>query len=173
MSLKDKSKMLAFLLRHDKDYQFDNKGYRDIDDLIKNHNFTISELEEIVSTDDKGRYEFNDSKNKIRARQGHSINVDVELEECTPPDVLYHGTAHKFLESITEQGLIKGNRQYVHLSEDKDTAVKVGIRRDKKPVIIIIDSKQMTNDGIKFYRSRNNVWLTDYVNPKYFHEIYT
>lgn len=162
-----KSKMLAFLLRHDKDYQFDSKGYREISDLIENHHFSFEELKEIVATDDKGRYEFNEAEDKIRARQGHSVQVDVELEEKEPPYYLYHGTARKFMSSIKSQGLIKGSRQYVHLSEDIATAEKVGKRRDSEPVIIKINAKQMFADGIKFYLSRNGVWLTDYVNPKY------
>ena len=86
----------------------------------------MDELNEIVETNDKKRYEFSDDKKKIRARQGHSIVVDVELKETTPPDVLYHGTATRFLSSIYENGIIKGNRQHVHLSETVDIATTVG-----------------------------------------------
>lgn len=165
--LNDKSKELAFLLRHDKSYQFDNKGYREVSDLINNHNYTLSLLQEIVNTDNKGRYEFNDAQDKIRARQGHSVEVNVELEKATPPDVLYHGTSHQFIESIKAQGLIKGARQYVHLSVDVETAYNVGKRRDVNPVIITVDTKKMVDDGLEFYRSRNNVWLTDHIDPQY------
>lgn len=166
--LTKKSKELAFLLRHDKDYQFDDKGYREVSDLIKNHGFSLNELETIVANDEKGRYEFDsDAKQKIRARQGHSISVNVELEKLTPPDILYHGTTIRFLDSIYKQGLIKGSRLYVHLSSDEETAIKVG-QRHGWPYVLKIDSKKMSDDGVIFFKSRNGVWLTDYVDPKYF-----
>lgn len=162
-----KGKHLSFLLRHDTEYNFDKHGWREIKDLIHNHSYTMSEIEEIVITNDKKRYEFNDNKTKIRARQGHSIDVDVELTETTPPDELYHGTATRFLESIYDKGLLKGKRNHVHLSSDKETALKVG-QRHGSPFIITINSKKMNDDGIKFYLSNNNVWLTDFVDKKYF-----
>lgn len=102
-----KGKHLAFLLRHDTKYQFDEHGWREVSDLIKNQGYTMQELEEIVETNNKKRYKFSDDKKKIRARQGHSIPVDVELKETTPPDVLYHGTATRFLDSILKQGILK------------------------------------------------------------------
>lgn len=92
MDITNKSRKLAYLLRHDKEYVFDEHGYRDVDDLIKNHSFTMSMLETIVRENNKKRFEFNDDKTKIRACQGHSVKVDVELKEATPPDILYHGT---------------------------------------------------------------------------------
>ena len=162
-----KGKELSFLLRHDKDYEFDEHGYREVNDLVKNHNFTIELLNEIVETNDKKRYEFNSDKTKIRARQGHSINVDVELKEMTPPDILYHGTATRFLDSIYDKGIIKGSRNHVHLSKDEETAIKVG-QRHGKPFVLKIDTKKMNEDGIKFYLSNNDVWLTDFVDKKYF-----
>ena len=103
----------------------------------------------------------------IRARQGHSINVDVNLSEMTPPDVLYHGTATRFLESIYANGLNAGNRLYVHLSPDEATAINVGSRHGK-PFVIKIDCHKMLADGCKFYLSNNGVWLTKQVLPKYF-----
>ena len=124
------------------------------------------ELEEIVETNDKKRYEFSDDKKKIRARQGHSIEVDVELEEKTPPDILYHGTATKFLESIYKNGINSGNRLYVHLSNDEDTAKKVGSRHGT-PYVLKIDANRMFNDGNKFYLSNNDVWLTKFIDKKY------
>lgn len=154
------------MLRHDKDYSFDKHGWREVFDLIKNHHYTMQELEEIVETNDKKRYEFSDDKKKIRARQGHSINVDVELEEKTPPDILYHGTATKFLESIYKNGINSGNRLYVHLSNDEDTAKKVGSRHGT-PYVLKIDANKMFNDGNKFYLSNNDVWLTKFVDKKY------
>lgn len=160
--LTKKGKHLSFLLRHDTEYQFDEHGYREVSDLIKNHGYTKQEIEEIVETNDKKRYEFNDSHTKIRARQGHSIKINVDLKETTPPDVLYHGTATRFLESIFEEGIKKMNRNHVHLSENMQIATEVG-KRYGKPALLRIDSKRMNNDGIKFYLSNNNVWLTDYI----------
>lgn len=163
----EEGKKLAFLLRHDKDYNFDEHGYRLIEDLINNHGYTFELLQEIVETNDKKRYEFNEDKTKIRARQGHSINVDVELKEAIPPDILLHGTAERFRDSIYEKGILKGNRLYVHLSTNVDSATKVGMRHGK-PYLFIINAKAMVEDGIKFYLSNNEVWLTEYVDPKYF-----
>lgn len=165
-----KGKHLSFLLRHDTEYQFDKHGWREVSDLIKNHGYTMKELEDIVETNNKKRYEFSEDKKKIRARQGHSIPVDVELKEAIPPKVLYHGTATRFLSSIMSQGIIKGTRLYVHLSDTTETAEKVGARHGK-PVVLIIDTDYMVRDGIKFYLSNNNVWLTDYVDSKYIKEV--
>lgn len=166
-----KGKLLAFLLRHDKMYEFDQHGWRKVSDLTENHGFTVSELEEIVEKDNKNRYEFSDDKSNIRARQGHSISVDVELEEKTPPDVLYHGTASRFVGSIMDQGIIKMTRLYVHLSATFDTAINVG-KRHGTPVVLTIDSKKMASDGCKFYLSTNGVWLTDFVDVKYINGIW-
>lgn len=165
-NLVKKGKHLSFLLRHDTEYQFDKHGYREVKDLVKNHGYTKTELIEIVETNDKQRYEFNNDKTKIRARQGHSINVDVELKETTPPDVLYHGTATRFLDSIMKTGINKMSRNYVQLSNDIDTATTVGSRHGT-PIILKVDSRKMSDDGIKFYLSNNNVWLTEYVDTKY------
>ena len=159
-------KLLAFLLRHDKDYPFDEHGWREIGDLITNHGYTMDELKEIVATNNKQRFEFSEDMTRIRARQGHSVQVDVELEEMLPPDILYHGTGERFLASIMEQGINKGNRLYVHLSKTIETAVNVG-KRHGKPVVLVIDTKRMADDGHKFYLSRNGVWLTDYEDKKY------
>lgn len=161
-----KGKRLSFLLRHDKEYNFDKHGWREVSDLIKNHHYTIDELNEIVETNDKKRYEFSEDKKKIRARQGHSIEVDVELKETTPPDVLYHGTATRFLVSIYTKGIIKGTRQHVHLSETEEIAKNVG-ERHGNPYVLTIDAKKMYMDGCKFYLSNNGVWLTDFVDRNY------
>lgn len=169
-NLVKRGKELSFLLRHDKDYHFDEHGYREVSDLICNHNFTMELLENIVETNDKQRYEFSDDKTKIRARQGHSVDVDVDLKECTPPDVLYHGTASRFIESIEENGINSGTRKHVHLSSDKATALNVG-NRHGRPCIIVVDTKRMADDGIKFYLSNNNVWLTEFVDKKYISEV--
>ena len=161
-----RGKRLAFLLRHDRTYAFDEHGWREISDLIANHGYTMDELKEIVATNNKQRYEFSDDMTRIRARQGHSVHVDVELEEMLPPDLLYHGTGECFLTSILEQGIKKGSRLYVHLSDTRETAVNVG-KRHGKPVVLVIDTKRMAEDGHKFFHSRNGVWLTDYVDVKY------
>ena len=161
-----KGKRLAFLLRHDEEYQFDEHGWHEVSDLIANHGYTMELLDEIVETNNKKRYEFSEDKTKIRARQGHSINVDVELKETTPPDILYHGTAETTVPTILKEGIVKGNRLHVHLSQTKETAVKIG-KRYGKPYVLRINTKQMSEDGIKFYLSNNGVWLTDYVSPKY------
>ena len=161
-----RGKRLAFLLRHDKTYSFDEHGWREVSDLITNHGYTMEELEEIVATNNKQRYEFSEDKSRIRARQGHSVHVDVELEEKMPPDTLYHGTAKEFLDSILEKGIVKGNRLYVHLSSTKETATNVG-KRHGEPVVLVIDAKKMAEDGHRFFLSRNGVWLTDCVDSKY------
>ena len=157
---------LAFFLRHDKTYPFDDNGWREVIDLVENHGYTMEELEAIVATNNKQRFEFSEDKSRIRARQGHSVHVDVELEEKIPPDTLYHGTAESFLDSIFERGIIKGNRLYVHLSSTEGIAIKVG-KRHGEPVVLAIDSKRMAEEGHRFFLSRNGVWLTDYVDPKY------
>lgn len=172
-----KGKHLAFLLRHDKEGfekgLIDKNGWRNVDELIKSHQYTKELLKEIVETNNKQRYEFNKDESKIRARQGHSINVDVELKEEMPPDVLYHGTSTKYLGSIYEKGILKGSRLYVHLSSDINTANNVGKRHGGKTVILKINSKKMYEDGIKFFISNNNVWLTDFIGSRYIiEEIY-
>lgn len=174
MSNKKLCVFISLILRH-KPYvigiTLDEHGWANVEELIAKINESGREidmemLEEIVRTDNKGRYSFNDDKTRIRANQGHSIPVDVELKEAVPPDVLYHGTASRFLESIKCQGIKSMNRLYVHLSKDYDTAVKVGTRHGKC-IVLAIDTKKMQEDGITFYLSENGVWLTRYVNWKY------
>lgn len=165
-----KGKWLAKLLRHDKEAlrlgKIDEHGWRKVEEL-EEMGLSRELLDEIVSTNSKQRYEYSSDGKKIRARQGHSINVDVELAETIPPDVLYHGTATRFLGSIYAKGLFPGNRLYVHLSADEATAIKVGSRHGT-PFVIKIDCRQMLADGCKFYLSNNGVWLTKQVLPKYF-----
>jgi putative RNA 2'-phosphotransferase len=123
-------------------------------------------LERIVAEDEKQRYSFNEDKTLIRANQGHSIPVDVELPVVIPPDVLYHGTGVNYKDSIEAQGLIPKSRLYVHLSGDVETAKKVG-QRHGKPIIYTVDAVAMHADGYTFYRSVNGVWLTKLVPRKY------
>ncbi len=173
MSLKETSKYMSLILRHKPDaigITLDEHGWANVDELIagiaKDNEFNMEILEEIVRTDEKQRYSFNEDKTLIRANQGHSIPVDVELEEKEPPEILYHGTGEKYVAAVDEQGLIPKSRLYVHLSKDEETAVKVGSRHGK-PVIYIVKAKQMHDDGYKFFISANNVWLTKEVPVKY------
>lgn len=165
-----KGKQLSYILRHDIDSfnkgLIDSAGWMSVATLTYDFDFSPNLIEEIVETNNKQRYEYNEDHTKIRARQGHSIPVDVELKEMTPPDVLYHGTASRFVESILKDGLKPMTRLYVHLSSDMKTAIDVGSRHGK-PVVFSIDAKQMYDDGIKFYLSNNGVWLTKYVDVKY------
>ena len=136
-----RGKKLSYLLRHDKSYAFDEHGWREVSDLVANHGFTMEELSEIVATNNKQRYEFSEDMTRIRARQGHSILVDVELKEAIPPDVLYHGTAKVYAGSIMQQGILKGKRLYVHLSTTVEMATKVG-QRHGDSVVLAIDAKR-------------------------------
>ena len=119
-----------------------------------------------METNDKKRFILNEDKTRIRANQGHSIDIDLALKPQQPPEFLYHGTAEANLASIFEKGIEKRNRQHVHLSQDKETATKVGMRHGK-PQILTIKTGEMFQDGIDFYLSENNVWLTDFVDAKY------
>lgn len=124
------------------------------------------ELERVVAENDKRRFAFDESGQQIRANQGHSAEVDLQLNEVDPPERLYHGTVARFLNAILAEGLNKMNRHDVHLSADQHTAAKVGQRRGK-PVILEIDSAKMAADGFKFRVSANGVWLTEHVPPSY------
>ena len=173
MSDRSTSKYISLILRHRPEVigiNLDEHGWAVVDDLIrgvnKTHPLDMKTLERIVAEDEKQRYAFNEDKTLIRANQGHSIPVDVELPEVIPPAVLYHGTGIKYKESIDAQGLLPKSRLYVHLSPDVVTARKVG-QRHGKPVIYTVDAAGMHNDGYKFYCSVNGVWLTETVPVKY------
>lgn len=127
---------------------------------------TRSELEEVVATSDKQRFSFDETKTRIRANQGHTVEVDLQLEPQTPPDVLYHGTGERSVPSILQWGLLKRSRHHVHLSRDVETARKVGTRRGR-PVVLSIDAVTMHQAGFTFYCSDNGVWLVDEVPPQY------
>lgn len=173
MGDKETSKFISLILRHKPEaigIQLDEHGWANVDELIegigKTRSFDIQDLERIVAEDGKQRYSFNEDKTLIRANQGHSIPVDVELEEKEPPAVLWHGTGEKFTASIDKEGLIPKSRLYVHLSADPETAKKVG-QRHGKPVVYTIDAGKMFEDGYKFYLSVNGVWLTKRVPAEY------
>ena len=170
------SKFISMILRHKPEaigITLDEHGWADVDELIKGINETGEEiefskdtLETIVKTDKKQRYSISQDKTLIRANQGHSIPVDVELEKKEPPKVLYHGTGVKSVKAIQEQGLLPMERLYVHLSIDVKTATNVGKRHDT-PVIFQVNAEQMQKDGYDFFQSVNGVWLTKEVPAKY------
>ena len=168
------SKYLAKSLRHSPDelgLTLQPGGWVSVDDLREaagRHGFPITydELVECVETNDKKRFSFDESGDSIRANQGHSIEVDLQLEEREPPEVLYHGTVERFLPSILSEGLTRRKRHRVHLSKEVETAKKVGARRGK-PVVLPINAGTMCRDGSKFFVSTNGVWLTDCVPPTY------
>jgi putative RNA 2'-phosphotransferase len=173
MSLTNVSRYISLILRHKPEeagITLDEHGWANVEELIKGvskkYLINVDILEEIVRTDSKQRYSFNEDKTLIRANQGHSIPVDVELEEVEPPEYLYHGTGQKYVESIRESGLIHKSRLYVHLSADEETATDVG-KRHGKPFIYRVCSGKMYRDGFKFYKSKNGVWLTDKVPVEY------
>ncbi len=173
MSLQNTSKYISLIRRHKPEVigiTLDEHGCANVDKLIagvsKTHSLTVELLEEIVRTDEKQRYSFNEDHTLIRANQGHSIPVDVKLTEAVPPALLYHGTGEKYVASIDAQGLLPKSRLYVHLSSDVETARKVGARHGK-PVIYTVDATAMHENGYVFYRSVNAVWLTKSVPVNY------
>lgn len=168
------SKFLSLVLRHQPDaagITVDAHGWADVRALLqgmKTAGFPCDAetLAGIVASDEKQRYSFNADRTKIRANQGHSFPVDLELAPVMPPETLWHGTATRFLDSIMQEGLKPMSRQYVHLSPDAETAYRVAVRHGR-PVILLIEAKQMTEAGYVFYRSENGVWLTEAVPPQF------
>ena len=171
------SRFISLILRHKPEVigiTLDEYGWADVKELIegvsRTRPLTMELLEEIVRTDEKQRYSFNEDRTKIRANQGHSIPVDVGLKQLEPPEVLYHGTGEKFTASIEQQGLIPKTRLYVHLSKDTKTARAVGSRHGR-PVIYLIQAGEMHRDGYAFFQSENGVWLTKEVPFRYMTKI--
>ena len=168
------SKFLSFILRHNPGFinlELDENGWAATNELIEKMSvegsvITLEEIEEIVDTNDKKRFAFSPDRTKIRASQGHSLSVDLDLEPAVPPEYLYHGTVDKFINQIKQEGLQKMDRQHVHLSGDRETAGKVGGRRGK-PVILTILASEMHKAGLPFYISHNGVWLCDAVPVQY------
>lgn len=170
------SKFISMILRHKPEVigiTLDEHGWADVDELIKGINetgeeveFSKTTLEKIVKTDKKQRYSVSQDKTLIRANQGHSIPVDVELEKKEPPKILYHGTGVKSVKAIQEHGLLPMERLYVHLSTDVETATNVG-KRHGTPVIFKVNTEQMQKDGYDFFQSVNGVWLTKEAPAKY------
>jgi putative RNA 2'-phosphotransferase len=168
------SKFMSLVLRHRPDAHgvtLDAHGWADVSQLVSAANragipLTTELVREIVATSDKQRYALSADGLHIRANQGHSISVDLELTPLEPPELLYHGTAEKYLASIREKGLLKRSRQHVHLSANVETATRVG-QRHGTPVVLTVLSGEMYRTGIAFYRSENGVWLVDAVPVNY------
>lgn len=171
-NLKKMSKYLSFVLRHKPDdigLELDENGWASIDELIEKivkYKISREVLNVIVETNDKQRFAIDSATNRIRANQGHSIEVDLSLAAFEPPDYLLHGTAERFEQSILNKGLSKQKRHHVHLSESKSVAFAVGGRYGK-PVLLKIDTKSMYSQGYQFYKTANNVWLVSEVPAKF------
>ncbi len=170
---RDLSKFISLILRHKPEVigiSLDDHGWANVDELLagirRTRLINMEILEEIVRADEKQRYTFNEDHTRIRANQGHSIQVDVELEEEEPPEYLFHGTGRKYVEFIDQIGLIPKSRLYVHLSGDQETAMKVG-KRHGGAIVYQVAAGAMARDGHKFWRSANGVWLTKRVLPEY------
>jgi len=170
--MKNKSKEISYLLRHKPEgLDMNEYGWVFIDKLLDKLKITRSELEKIVAENNKQRFTISEDGLKIKANQGHSIDIKLELEPIEPPEVLYHGTSMSHYKEIEKSGLKKMQRHHVHMTESFSTAVDVGLRYAKNRsnlCILRINSQQMYIDGIDFYKTENNVWLTDYVDKKYF-----
>ena len=168
------SKFISLVVRHQPEkygLALDKHGWAQIDDLIAVANragvpLTHATLQQVVAQNDKQRFAISEDGRAIRARQGHSIAVDLELLPIEPPEQLYHGTAERFVPAILAEGLLRRSRQHVHLSADLPTAIKVG-QRHGKPVVFNVASGAMHHDGYHFYRSENGVWLVDAVPLMY------
>ena len=166
MGMESRSRKLAYLLRHDCDYIYETGGWRLVSDLIANHSFTNDEIEAIVSADAKGRFELNEDGTKVRALYGHSVDIELLLKSQCPPEFLYHGTASKYISSINHCGLLPKARQYVHLTDNIEMAVRTGLRHGN-PVILKISSCAMYLDGYMIHQLNNGVWLTKEVPIEY------
>lgn len=168
------SKYLSKHLRHDPGglgLTLEPGGWVSVERLLaacarKGHRLSRADLDAVVAENDKQRFSYDESGERIRANQGHSIAVDLQLEATTPPALLYHGTGHRTADAIEQEGLRKMRRHHVHLSVDVPTAVRVGARHGK-PVVFEVDAEGMHRDGFPFYCSENGVWLVDEVPPKY------
>lgn len=169
------SKFISLILRHKPQVigvSLDEHGWAEIEQLLnginQNGKYQIDRalLERIVREDDKQRYQISTDGQKIRACQGHSIHVNIEMEKKQPPSILFHGTAAHNVDSILSKGILPNGRLYVHLSKDEQTAVKVG-QRHGKPVVLQIKAGDMYQEGYEFYISENGVWQTKIVPQKF------
>jgi putative RNA 2'-phosphotransferase len=166
------------ILRHEPErvgLKLDSAGWVSVTELLEAVNrsgvfLTLDQLKHVVATNDKRRFAFSKDCQRIRANQGHSIEVDLRYEQQTPPELLYHGTPERSLEPIRATGLNKGQRHHVHLSPDPQTAAKVGQRRGR-PVVLRIHAGEMHRAGHVFYQSANGVWLVDHVPAEFIKKI--
>ena len=158
------SKRLAYLLRHSK--LPNHKGWIKVDVVQNELGVSLLDIQKIVYEDTKGRFEFSEDKSSVRALYGHSIDVNLGLEPTTPPPVLYHGTAEKYIDSIMKEGLRPRKRNFVHLSETMDMAKQVGTRHGS-PVVLSIDIEAMIRAGYQFYKAQNGIWLTGDILPNF------
>jgi putative RNA 2'-phosphotransferase len=164
------SRKLSYILRHHPDeigLQLDEQGWGSVAYILENLKvaggpLSMEAIKEVVETNDKKRFAFNADCTMIRANQGHSVEVELGYSPQEPPALLFHGTASKSVQSIKNQGLVKGSRHHVHLSSDETTAKKVG-QRHGVPVILKVKAKEMHDAGHVFFQSKNGVWLTDFV----------
>ena len=172
------SKEISFALRHapwEYELELDEKGFVPVVQLLDalneggsySRDVTVGDLEAVVLNSDKKRHEI--VGDRIRAIYGHSIPGKVIYEPSTPPAILYHGTARRFVNRIMVEGLKPMSRQYVHLSTDVETALSVGQRKDSPPVLFVIDAESASADGLDFYRGNDKVWLAEEVPPRYLH----
>jgi putative RNA 2'-phosphotransferase len=172
------SKYLSKHLRHQPEnigLTLEPGGWVGVDDLLaacarNGFRLTRAELDAVVADNDKQRFSYDESGARIRANQGHSVEVDLELPPAAPPDVLYHGTVHTTADAIRRDGLKKMRRHHVHLSPDVETATRVGARHGR-PVVFAVDARAMADAGHTFYVSDNGVWLTDEVPPRFLREL--
>ncbi|MFK7766337.1 MAG: RNA 2'-phosphotransferase [Mariniblastus sp.] len=172
--IKSTSKFLSLVLRHQPDLiniTLTESGWVAVDRLLQHmgqhgKKLTIEQLAHVVETNDKQRFEFSDDRKEIRARQGHSVSVELGYKPTEPPNILYHGTPKDVVSKIQTSGLKKQKRHDVHLHQNTDTASEAGGRRGK-PVLLMIQSKKMFDDGFEFFVTENKVWLTDNVPPEY------
>ena len=168
------SKFLSLVLRHEPErvgLRLGEAGWVGVDELLKAVNsqgvsLTLDQLKHIVATSDKKRFAFSEDGLRIRASQGHSLEVDLQYAPLTPPETLYHGTAVRFLDSIRQQGLQKMERHDVHLSAETTLTLQVGGRHGK-PVLLTIRAGDMHRAGFVFRCSANGVWLVDHVPPQF------
>ena len=176
MDLIKLSKEISYALRHEPQkygLSLDEEGYVSVEQLLSainaggeyNPPATLDEINDMIEHSEKKRHEIKNGK--IRALYGHTLEVKIVKEKGCPPDTLFHGTSHKAIDRIMSEGLKSMERNYVHLSVDTDTAIRVGKRHDENPVILQVDSKNAQKEGVIFYIGNDKVWLCDYIEPKY------
>lgn len=168
------SRFLSLILRHQPELvnlSLDQAGWANVNQLLKGLRqsgikLSLEELKEIVRTNEKRRFSFTRDYKYIRANQGHSVEVQLDLQPTSPPTTLFHGTAKHFLPSIFKEGLLKKKRHHVHLSDRRSSAVEVG-KRHGYPIVLQIDAGKMEREGFEFYLTENGVWLVEHVPPQY------